>query len=42
MPRWLLHLLVLAALIALLLGVYSLYLRPDFLLSLANRLWACF
>jgi hypothetical protein len=25
-----------------LLGVFSLYARPDFLLTLANQVWACF
>ncbi len=24
------------------LGVFTLYLRPDFLLTLADQLWACF
>jgi len=24
------------------LGVFSLYTRPDFLLTLANQVWACF
>ena len=24
------------------LGVFALYTRPDFLVSLANQLWACF
>jgi hypothetical protein len=24
------------------LGVFSLYTRPDFLLTLANQMWACF
>ena len=24
------------------LGVFALYTRPDFLLTLANQLWACF
>jgi hypothetical protein len=30
-----------AALVALL-GVFALYTRPDFLLTLANQVWACF
>jgi hypothetical protein len=30
-----------AALLACL-GVFALYTRPDFLVSLANQLWACF
>jgi len=25
-----------------LLGVFSLYARPEFLLTLANQVWACF
>ena len=25
-----------------LLGVFSLYTRPEFLLTLANQVWACF
>ncbi len=25
-----------------LLGVFSLYTRPDFLVTLANQIWACF
>jgi hypothetical protein len=25
-----------------LLSVFSLYLRPDFLLTIANQMWACF
>ncbi len=28
--------------IATTLGVFALYLRPDFLLTLADQLWACF
>ncbi len=28
--------------IGLLLWVFSLYARPDFLLTLANQLWSCF
>ena len=28
--------------VALLLGVFSLYLRPDFMVLLANQVWACF
>lgn len=28
--------------IVVLLGVFSLYTRPDFLLTLANQIWACF
>ena len=25
-----------------LLGIFSLYLRPDFMVMLANQVWACF
>ncbi len=28
--------------LAVLLAVFSLYTRPDFLLTLANQLWSCF
>lgn len=28
--------------LALLLTVFSLYTRPDFLLTMANQLWSCF
>jgi hypothetical protein len=30
-----------AAMVALL-GVFALYTRPDFLVNLANQVWACF
>ncbi len=30
------------AAIAVTLGVFALYTRPDFLLTLADQLWACF
>jgi hypothetical protein len=30
------------ACIAVLLGVLSMYLQPDFLLTLANQVWGCF
>lgn len=30
------------ALVALLLLVFAAYLRPDFAMTLANQLWACF
>jgi hypothetical protein len=33
--------LYLAALVALA-GVFALYTRPDFLMQLANQVWACF
>lgn len=28
--------------VAVSLGVFSLYLRPDFMVMLANQVWACF
>ena len=28
--------------VAVLAGVFALYTRPDFLVQLANQLWACF
>ena len=28
--------------VAALLGVFSLYTQPDFLVTLANQVWACF
>ncbi|MES2186026.1 MAG: hypothetical protein V4505_15855 [Pseudomonadota bacterium] len=31
-----------AAAVAVLLGVFALYTRPDFLVTLASQLWACF
>jgi len=31
-----------AAALAALLGVFTLYTRSDFLLTLANQVWACF
>ena len=31
-----------AVAVAALLGVFSLYTRPDFLVTLANQVWACF
>ena len=33
---------VAAALLAVLLGVFALYLQPDFMLTLADQIWACF
>ncbi len=32
----------LAAALAVLLGVFSLYTRPEFLMNLADQLWSCF
>jgi hypothetical protein len=31
-----------AGALAALLGVFALYTRPDFLVTLANQVWACF
>lgn len=31
-----------AAALGVLLAVFALYTRPDFLLSLANQVWSCF
>ena len=31
-----------ATAVALSLGVFSLYMRPDFMVLLANQVWACF
>jgi hypothetical protein len=36
--RWLTGTLV----VAVLLGVFALYTQPDFLVQMANQLWACF
>lgn len=36
------HALAWAAALALLLAVFALYTRPDFLVTLADQLWACF
>jgi hypothetical protein len=33
---------VYVAALCVLLGVFSLYTRPDFLFTLANQIWACF
>ena len=33
---------VAVALLAVLLGVFALYLQPDFMLTLADQIWACF
>lgn len=33
---------VAAALLAVLLGAFALYLQPDFMLTLADQIWACF
>jgi hypothetical protein len=34
--------LALAAAAAALLGVFALYVQPDFLVTLSNQVWACF
>ena len=39
LPR---QLLIWSAALAVLLGVFLLYTRPDFLLTLADQLWSCF
>ena len=36
------QLLVWAGALAMLLAVFALYTRPDFLVTLADQLWACF
>ena len=36
------RLLIAAAVLAVLLGVFSLYSRPEFLVALSEQLWACF
>lgn len=41
-PRWPLKLAAWAVAIAALLGVFALYLRPEFMLTLSNQVWACF
>lgn len=44
-PRWLSVTWRLSAWVALvltMLAVFSLYLRPDFLMGMADQLWACF
>lgn len=37
-----LKILLYAAAIGALLGVFALYTRPDFLMTLANQVWSCF
>jgi hypothetical protein len=37
-----LHLLVAALALTVLLAVFWLYLQPEFMLQMANQLWACF
>ena len=36
------RLLVWAVIVTVLLAVFSLYLKPDFLMTLGNQIWACF
>ena len=36
------RLLIVSSALLVLLAVFSLYLRPSFLVTLANQLWACF
>ncbi|MGE0497027.1 MAG: hypothetical protein AB7I35_04605 [Ramlibacter sp.] len=36
------HLLAWGVALAVLLAVFALYTRPDFLVTLADQLWACF
>jgi len=36
------HWITAAALLAVLLAVFALYLQPEFMLSLADQVWACF
>lgn len=31
-----------AATLVILLGVFGLYLRPDFMVDMTNQIWACF
>lgn len=35
-------LLWMAAALAVLLGVFGLYLRPEFMVDMANQIWSCF
>ncbi|MFZ5566219.1 MAG: hypothetical protein ACOY95_04400 [Pseudomonadota bacterium] len=42
MKRNLRHALAWAAALVLLLAVFALYTRPDFLVTLADQIWACF
>ena len=36
------RLLIWATIVLALLAVFSLYLQPDFLMTLGNQIWACF
>ncbi len=42
MKYWLRHLLFAIACGSVLLAVLSLYLRPSFLMNMANQVWGCF
>ncbi len=42
MRPWLRQLLVAVAFALVLLAVLSLYLRPSFLMNMANQVWGCF
>lgn len=39
---WMRQALVVLVCLAVLLGVLSMYLQPEFLLTLANQVWGCF
>ena len=41
LPLWLL-LLLWSVVLAVLLAVFALYTQPDFMLTLADQIWACF
>ena len=41
-PRFWLRAGMWASITAILLGVFALYARPEFLMTLADQLWACF
>jgi hypothetical protein len=42
LPRIALGVALVTAVVAVLLGVFYLYVRPDFLVQLSNQVWACF
>ncbi|TSE27638.1 hypothetical protein [Tepidimonas aquatica] len=41
-PRWRLRLLLWTAVLAACAAVFAWYLTPDFMLTVADRLWSCF
>ena len=41
LKRWQ-HIAIWAAVLAVLLAVFALYLQPQFMLTLADQVWACF